>query len=75
MKLNIICYFAQNNKSIIILGLYFRFSSTNSDLQSSLRAIEKTAPMARGDAFLEIFYFLHASHLLIYCWLILVSVF
>lgn len=39
----------------------------NFDLQSSLRGIEKKASTAQGDALLEIFYFLRASHLLIYC--------
>lgn len=65
MKLNIVCYFAQNNKSIIISAFYFSFYSMNFDLQSSLRAIEKKAPTAQGDAILEIFCSLHASHLLI----------
>lgn len=65
MKLNIVCYFARNNKSIIIPAFYFSFYSMNFDLQSSLRAIEKKAPTAQGDAILEIFCSLHASHLLI----------
>lgn len=67
MKLNKISYFTQNNKSIIILAFYFRFSSINYDHQSSSRAIENTAPMAQGGAFLVRLYFLHTSHLLIYC--------
>lgn len=63
MKLNIICYFAQNNKSIIILDFYFRFSSMNFDLQ--FKSYWKESLTAQGDALLEIFYFLHAS-----CWFI-----
>lgn len=53
MKLHIICYFAQDNKSIIISAIYFRFSSMNSELQSSLRAIEKTVPVAQEAPLLE----------------------
>lgn len=41
MKLNIICDFAQNNKSIIILAFYFRLSSMNFDLQSSLELLKR----------------------------------
>lgn len=53
MKFHIICYFAQGNKSIIISAIYFKFYSMNLELQSSLRPIEETVPMAQGAPLLE----------------------
>lgn len=65
---HIIYCFAQDNKSIIISAIYFRFCSMNFELQSTLRAIEKTAAfMAQEVPLLTTYY---SSWMQVTCWFI-----